>query len=104
MSHSDINVKGTVRARSLEFQRAASSLQEGLRRIGNGCAEVRKIRVYFFLRDGGAFGQHFIGLDSSLQPMSRKQFLKLAYDLTKDSNVPHRFNKEISLQGCFVSS
>jgi len=44
MSHSEINVKGNVRARSgLEFQRAADSLQEGLKRTGNGLAEVWKI-------------------------------------------------------------
>ena len=41
MSHSEINVKGNVRARSCsKFQRAANLLQEGSRRIGNGCAEV----------------------------------------------------------------
>jgi len=38
---------------------------------------------------------------SSLKPTSRKQFVKLAYDLTKDSKVPRRFNTEISLQGSF---
>lgn len=47
---------------------------------------------------------HVTELDSSLKPTSRKQFLKLAYDLNKDSNVPRRFNKEIILQACFVSS
>lgn len=48
MSHSEINVKGNVRARRcLKFQLAAKSLQKGLRRIENGCAEVWKIREYF---------------------------------------------------------
>jgi len=99
MSHSEINVKINVRARScLELQRAANSLQEHLRRIGNRCAEIWKFREYFLLRDGDMFGQHVTELDSSLKSTSRKQFLKLAYDLTKDSNVPRRFNKEIILK------
>jgi hypothetical protein len=45
MSHSEISVKLNVRARNcLEFQRAANSFQKRLRRIGNGCGEVWKLR------------------------------------------------------------
>jgi len=68
MSHSEINVKGNGRSRSyLEFQLAANSLQEGLRRIGNVCAEVWKIRDYFSVRDGGIFERHIAEPDSSLK-------------------------------------
>jgi hypothetical protein len=42
------------------------------------------------------FRQHVTELDSALELTSRKQFLKLAYDLTKDLKVPRRFNKEMS--------
>ena len=67
MSHS-INVKGNVRARSyLEFQRAADSLQEVLRRIGNGWAEVWKFGVYFSVRDGDTIEQHVTEADSYLK-------------------------------------
>jgi len=38
--------------------------------------------------------QHVIDLDNRLMPLTRSEFLRLAYDLAEKSNIDHRFNKE----------
>ena len=38
--------------------------------------------------------QHAIDHDNRLMPLTRSEFLRLAYDLAEKSNIDHRFNKE----------
>ena len=38
--------------------------------------------------------QHVIDHDNRLMPLTRSEFLRLAYDLAEKSNIDHRFNKE----------
>jgi len=43
--------------------------------------------------------QHVIDLDNCLMPLTRSEFLRLAYDLAEKSNIDHRFNKEKRMAG-----
>ena len=38
--------------------------------------------------------QHVIDHDNRLMPLTRSEFLRLAYNLAEKSNIDHRFNKE----------
>ncbi|KAJ4446144.1 hypothetical protein ANN_12837 [Periplaneta americana] len=42
---------------------------------------------------------HIRQLDGMFMPLSKKEFLKLAYDLAVELRLPHRFNKTKKLAG-----
>lgn len=43
--------------------------------------------------------EHVKELDNRLMPLTRKEFLKLAFDLAESLKIPHRFNKEKGIAG-----
>lgn len=43
--------------------------------------------------------KHMKELDARLMPLSRNEFLKLAYDLAESLKLPHRFNREKRMAG-----
>ena len=43
--------------------------------------------------------EHIKQLDDRLMPLTRKEFLKLAFDLAESLKIPHRFNKEKGMAG-----
>lgn len=43
--------------------------------------------------------EHVKELDNRLMPLSRKEFLKLAFDLAESLKIPHRFNRKKGIAG-----
>uniref|UniRef100_A0A6P7G351 Uncharacterized protein LOC114333703 n=1 Tax=Diabrotica virgifera virgifera TaxID=50390 RepID=A0A6P7G351_DIAVI len=96
--------KMSERTASLSFHVPRSTLQRKLKAILNDQSTILVPQMGYFKntfekRYESQLVTHMKDLDSRLMPLSKSEFLKLAYDLAEYLNLPHRFNRDKKMAG-----
>lgn len=94
----------TERAAASNYNVPRTSLQRRIKSVlGNEQTDMKPQLGYFKPTFEGNYEQilveHLRDLDSRLMPLAKLEFLKLAYDLAENLEIPHRFNKEKKIAG-----
>ncbi|CAG5036361.1 unnamed protein product [Parnassius apollo] len=96
--------KLSVRQAADRFDVPRSSLHDRLKVLKSGkevafYPKLGRFETTFSENFSMQLYEHVKELDNRLMPLSRKEFLKLAFDLAENLKIPHRFNKEKGVAG-----
>ncbi|KAJ4438061.1 hypothetical protein ANN_14000 [Periplaneta americana] len=71
------------------------NMKGALQNVLSGKMTIRQAAVSFSVPKGSLGDRkHIKDLDNRMMPLTKKEFLKLAFDLAETLRIPHRFNKE----------
>lgn len=96
--------KLTIRLAAEKYDVPRSTLQDRVKALKNGQEVIFKPKLGRF---ESTFNENFSlqlynhvkDLDNRLMPLTRLEFLKLAFDLAEYLKIPHHFNKEKGMAG-----
>ena len=96
--------KTSVREAARLFSVPKSSLQDRISKLKKGeevvlPAKLGRFKSTFLQSCEEELLQHVRQLDNMFMPLTRKEFLKLAFDLAEQLKLPHRFNKNKQIAG-----
>jgi transposase len=96
--------KMSVREAADRFNLPKSSLQDRISKIRKGSEvhvppKLGRFERTFTVEYEEELANHIKSLDDRLMPLTRQEFLKLAFSLAEELKVPHRFNKEKGVAG-----
>lgn len=88
-----------VREAALKFGIPKSTLHDRTKRLKAGENVVLErvpggFKKTFSVEYEEELARHITDLSNRCMPLTKKEFLKLAYDLAEDQKIAHRFNKE----------
>jgi hypothetical protein len=96
--------KSSQRAAADRYQVPCTSLQDRVEAIKQGHQinlkpKLGRFQQTFTPEFERQLCEHVIDLDNRLMPLTRSEFLRLAFDLAEKIKIPHRFNKEKRMAG-----
>ncbi|KAJ4425442.1 hypothetical protein ANN_28057, partial [Periplaneta americana] len=91
--------KMTIRQAAVSFSVPRSSLGDRVLKVKSGsdvkvCADMGRFKPTFSENYEEEFVKHIKDLDNRMMPLTKKEFLKLTFDLAETLRILHRFNKE----------
>ena len=99
-----IDRKMTIREAARNFSVPKSTLQRRINKIKTGVEvtmhpDLGRFKPTFESKYEDELVRHIKDMDARLMPFTRKEFMKLAYDLATKMKIDHRFNQQNKMAG-----
>lgn len=96
--------KMSDRMAAVAYEVPRSTMRDKIKQLKEGKEtilkpELGKFKPTFSKQFEQILVDHVIDLDNRLMPLSKKEFLRLAYDLAEALKIKHRFNRETKCAG-----